>query len=134
MAGEFDFIEWIRAQHGTSAPGATDLLLWNDAGGVETLRVEVAADLELIEAELAALFPDSRIALQRASNTTFLTGTLARADQAQQLEAYMSASGIRYVDAVEVAGVRQVQVQVRVAEVSRNGLRSLGFNGFSVSR
>jgi thiamine-monophosphate kinase len=26
MAGEFDFIEWIRAQHGASAPGATDLV------------------------------------------------------------------------------------------------------------
>jgi pilus assembly protein CpaC len=116
------------------APGSTDLLLWNDAGDVETKTIEVRADLELLQAELAVLFPDSRISLAQSRNVTFLTGTLARADQAQRLEAYMGAAGFDYVDAVRIAGVKQVQVQVRVAEVSRNGLRALGVNGFAVSQ
>jgi pilus assembly protein CpaC len=114
------------------APGATDLLLWNDRGQVETRTIEVRADLELIETELAALFPDSRISLQQAQNTTFLTGTLAREEHSARLEAYMTAAGFDYVDAVRVAGLKQVQVQVRVAEVSRTGLRALGVNGFAV--
>jgi pilus assembly protein CpaC len=35
-----------------------------------------------------------------------------------------------YVDMTSVAGVQQVQLQVRVAEVSRTAIRSLGINGF----
>jgi len=115
------------------APGVTDLLLWSPTGQVESMRVEVQADLELIEEELAALFPDSRISLRQAQNLTFLSGTLARAEQVERLEAYMQAAGLNYIDAVSVAGVQQVQVQVRVAEVSRKGLRALGVNGFATS-
>ena len=113
--------------------GETDVLIWNGAGETVALPIEVRLDTERLAADLRGLFPDSTLAVSQSRGITVLGGTLARAEQAAQLARFMEVSGIEYVDTTSVAGVQQVQVQVRVAEVSRNGLRALGVNGFSTS-
>jgi pilus assembly protein CpaC len=57
-------------------------------------------------------------------------GLLRNADQAIQLHDYLDKAKTTYVDMTSVAGVQQVQIEVRVAEVSRQALRALGFNAF----
>ncbi len=53
---------------------------------------------------------------------------LARAEQAEQLHRFFEVRKLEYVDMARVAGVQQVQIQVRVAEVSRQAIRALGIN------
>ena len=114
-------------------PGATDLLLWNDLGQTFTLPIEVQIDGAGLQADLNLLFPDSSLAIGQSRGVAVISGVLARAEQATQLAQFMEATGLPYVDATRVAGVQQVQVQVRMAEVSRTGLRALGVNAFSTS-
>jgi pilus assembly protein CpaC len=114
-------------------PGATDLLLWNDQGQTHTLPIEVQIDSAGLQADLKLLFPDSSLAIGQSRGVAVISGVLARAEQATQLGQFMEATGLAYVDATRVAGVQQVQVQVRMAEVSRTGLRALGVNAFSTS-
>lgn len=110
--------------------GVTDLLLWNAEGEIEQVTIVVEADPSAISKELQQFFPDSRLDVAQSGRVTVLSGTLARAEQALQLQSFLEARGVEYVDMTSVAGVQQVQVQVRMAEVSRTGLRALGVNGF----
>lgn len=112
------------------AAGVTDLLLWNADGVVERVAIDVTADTSGINAQLLEFFPGAELEVAQAGRVSVVSGILARAEQAEQLAAFLEARGVEYVDLTTVAGVQQVQVQVRMAEVSRTGLRALGVNGF----
>jgi pilus assembly protein CpaC len=113
--------------------GVTDVLIWNDEGESHTLSVEVHEDLERLRADLATMFPSAALEVSHSQGVTVLGGTLALQEDADELHAYLEACGIRYVDGTEVAGIRQVQVEVRIAEVSRSALRTLGINAFATN-
>ncbi len=110
------------------APGTTDLLLWGDNGQTGSVRVDVNIDLARVSRELSAMFPGSNVNISRAQDVTVVSGMLARAQQAKQLHDYLEARNLEYVDQTSLAGVQQVSVKVRIAEVSRTGLRELGLN------
>ncbi len=53
-------------------------------------------------------------------------GTHRNSTHAVQLREFLDKSKTEYVDMTDVAGVQQVQLQIRVAEVSKTGMRKLG--------
>lgn len=112
------------------AIGSTDLLVWNDQETVTRTRVEVRLDRDRLQAELRHLFPRSTLEIRQWKEVVLVSGTLDRAEQADQLHRFLDAAELNYVDLTRVAGVQQVQIQVRVAEVSRTAMRALGINAF----
>jgi pilus assembly protein CpaC len=112
------------------APGSTDLLLWGENGQTGQVRIEVSVDVARLQTELGAMFPGAALAVGSSENVTLVSGTLPRAEQSQQLRSYLEQRKLPFVDQTVLAGVQQVQVQVRMAEVSRTGLRELGLNVF----
>lgn len=127
------------------APGTTDLTLWSEDERTWTRRVEVAMDLERLKTDLAGFFPRSRLNVTESQGVYVITGQLDRVEEVDNLHRYIkqigdlqeagnqgdsNKSGVKFVDMTTVAGVQQVQLQVRVAEVSRTALRSLGVNIF----
>ncbi|MBI4602468.1 MAG: type II and III secretion system protein family protein [Planctomycetes bacterium] len=108
--------------------GSTDVILWSEAEEAMQSRVEVDEDLGRIQEELARLFPHSTLEVTRTRDVLVVKGLLAKAEHASQLRKLLEASGQRHVDMTSVAGVQQVQIQVRVAEVSRTAIRALGIN------
>lgn len=111
------------------AVGTTNVLAWGEAGQTLEARIEVLSDLSRLSAELATIFPGSGLKLSQSQNTVLVTGTFERAEQAATLRRYLDAQKLNYVDLTSLAGVQQVQVQVRMAEVSRTAIRALGVNG-----
>ena len=111
--------------------GTTSLLAWSESGQTLETSVSVASDLGRLEADLAALFPTCTLKVTQAQNVVIITGSFERAEQADSLHRYLEAQKVAFVDMTTLAGVQQVQVQVRMAEVSRTALRALGFNAFS---
>jgi pilus assembly protein CpaC len=111
------------------AVGTTNVLVWSDTGQTLEAKVEVNADLSRLTQELSAFFPRSGIQLAQSQNVIVVSGVLERADQADALHRYLEAQKVPYVDLTTLAGVQQVQVLVRMAEVSRSAVRALGFNG-----
>ena len=108
--------------------GATDLFLWNQQDESWSAQISVGVDLSSLQAELAAIFPGSSLSLVLTQDVLVVTGSLRRSEQAAQLLAILDAYGVKYVDGTSVAGVHQVLLQVRLAEVSRDAIRALGIN------
>ncbi|MEK7994809.1 MAG: pilus assembly protein N-terminal domain-containing protein, partial [Planctomycetota bacterium] len=111
--------------------GTTDLILWSeDEKQVQQWKVQVRLDTVSFKAKLNELFPDTSLEVNQSGETLIVTGLLRSTEQATQLHDLLDKSKVTYVDMSSVAGVQQVLLQVRVAEVSRVALRALGFNAF----
>ncbi len=116
------------------AIGSTDLILWSKDEKIWEARIDVSIDFRRMKDELAKLFPYSKLDVIQAQGVIVISGTLGRAEHAAQLRRFMKASnavsGLSYVDMTSIAGVQQVMLKVRIAEVSRTALRQLGINWF----
>jgi len=112
--------------------GTTDLILWGEGEQRSSQqRIVVKLDIEAIRQRLQQIFPTASLQLTDAGEVLVLQGLLRSADEAEQLNRYLESAKITYVNMTSVAGVQQVELQVRVAEVSRQALRSLGVNWFA---
>jgi pilus assembly protein CpaC len=113
------------------APGVTTLMLWHDKRLIAVYDVEVAYDISQLKEKLNQLLPgekdlrvlatnDSLTLSGKVSNTTNLSQALALA------RAFAPKGQVNNL--VEVGGVHQVMLEVRVAEMQRSITRRLGFN------
>jgi pilus assembly protein CpaC len=111
--------------------GSTDLILWGDGDNrVWQQKIVVSIDVDHFREKLAELFPYASLQISKSGEVLIIRGLLRKADQVVQLHDYLDKTSVTYVDMTSVAGVQQVQLQVRVAEVSRTALRALGINAF----
>src|SRR5437773_7603616 len=84
--------------------------------------VFVRANLSLIDAQIRALFPKDDIRLSQANGSVVLSGSVSNPATAAQAQAVVEAAGFKTVNmlASPVKSVSEVQLQVRVGEVSRS--------------
>ncbi|HOF18717.1 MAG TPA: type II and III secretion system protein family protein [Phycisphaerae bacterium] len=117
------------------AIGSTDLILWSQDEQVWRARVDVTADVQALQQQIQnEMFPDAKVKVTQAGNVLLITGSFANAEQAAQLRRFLDASELKYVDMTRVAGVQQVMLKVRIAEVSRVALRLLGINALHTNK
>jgi pilus assembly protein CpaC len=97
--------------------------------------VFVRANLSLIDSQIRALFPRDDIRLSQANGSVVLSGTVSTPAAAQQADAVVQAAGFKTVNMLQspVTDATQVQLQVRVAEVSRQKLKEFGSSIGSVN-
>ena len=97
--------------------------------------VFVRANLSLIDSQIRALFPKDDIRLSQANGSVVLSGTVSNPQAAQQADAVVQAAGFKTVNMLQspVSDMTQVQLQVRVAEVSRSKLKEFGSSYASVN-
>ncbi len=109
--------------------GQVNFIAWekSDAKFI-VFDVFVRANLSLIDSQIRALFPRDDIRLSQANGSVVLSGTVAEPQSAQQADAVVQAAGFKTVNMLQspVTDMTQVQLSVRVAEVSRQKLRELG--------
>jgi pilus assembly protein CpaC len=111
--------------------GTTDLIVWSeDEAQVQQWKVQVKLDVAQFKKKLDELFPDASLEVSESGDTLIVKGLLRNADQVVQLHDYLDKTKTTYVDMTSVAGAQQVLIEIRVAEVSRQALRALGFNAF----
>jgi pilus assembly protein CpaC len=111
------------------AIGTTDIILWSeDETQVLQKKVNVVMDVDKIRAQMGDLFPSSSLQFSESGENLIVRGSHRNAIQATQLQDYLTKSNIAFIDMTDVAGVQQVELQVRVAEVSKTGLRKMGSN------
>ncbi len=106
--------------------GQVNFIAWEkDKGAFVVFDVFVRANLSLIDSQIRALFPKDDIRLSQANGSVVLSGNVTNPIVAQQAEMVVKAAGFQTVNMLgsPVKGIAQVQLQVRVAEVSRNRLR-----------
>lgn len=90
--------------------------------------VYVRTNLSLIDSQIRALFPNDDIRLSQANGSVVISGSVADSGRVPQVEAVVQAAGFKTVNMLQspVKSQAQVQLQVRVAEVSRNKMREYG--------
>lgn len=111
--------------------GTTDLIIWSeDEKKVQQWKLQVRLDTASFKAKLDELFADTTLDVNQSGDSLIITGLLRSTEQATQLHDLLEKNKVSYVDMTSVAGVQQVLLQVRIAEVSRVALRALGFNAF----
>lgn len=109
--------------------GQVNFIAWEKADSkFIVFDVFVRANLSLIDSQMRALFPRDDIRLSQANGSVVLSGTVSDPQTVTQADSVVQAAGFKTVNmlASPVKNATQVQLQIRVAEVSKNKLRDLG--------
>jgi pilus assembly protein CpaC len=113
------------------APGVTSLTLWQDPQKVfSVFDVEVAPDLTRLKEQLHQLMRDEKeIQITSIHDRVTLSGRVSNAANLSQVLAMAESYAPKKVtNLLQVGGVQQVMLEVRVAEMNRELLRRLGVN------
>ena len=109
--------------------GQINFIAWEKGTGrFLVFDVYVRTNLSLIDSQIHALFPKDDIRLSQANGSVVMSGSASDPKIATAAEAVVQAAGFKTVNLLEspVKDSTQVQLMVRVAEVSRNRMRELG--------
>ncbi|HYJ46403.1 MAG TPA: type II and III secretion system protein family protein [Pyrinomonadaceae bacterium] len=109
--------------------GQVNFIAWEQSGGrFLVFDVFVRANLSLIDSQIRALFPKDDIRLSQANGSVVISGSVSNPKTAEQVQSVIEAAGFKAVNmlATPVKAAMQVQLQVRVAEVSRDRMKDLG--------
>ena len=119
------------------APGLTNLTLWGTDNNVTAiLDLEISPEISRLKEALHKLLPEEKdVKITATHDHITLAGTVS---SAANLSRVLSLAGPyapldqekkpKITNVLEVAGVHQVMLEVRVSEMSRSLLRRLGFN------
>ena len=109
--GQVNFIAW---EHGT--------------GSYLVFDVYVRTNLSLVDSQIRALFPKDDVRLSQANGAVVISGNVSDPKVSAQVQAVVEAAGFKVVNMLgsPVKGMTQVQLQVRVAEVSKNRMKDFG--------
>ena len=111
--------------------GITNLTLWNESGKMMGMYdVIIAPDLSRLKEDLHKTLPEEKGILVTSSHDHItLSGTASNANSLSRAlsiaEAYAPK---KVVNAMQIGGVRQVMLEVRVAEMNRELIKRLGIN------
>src|SRR5437764_11359440 len=109
--------------------GQVNFIAWEQKGSqFVVFDVFVRANLSLIDSQIRALFPKDDIRLSQANGSVVISGSVADPATASKVQSVVEAAGFKTVNmlASPTKSAMQVQLQVRVAEVSRARMKDLG--------
>ena len=120
--------------------GVTQVNLWDEDGNIHTVDVMIYGDARELEVALQTQFPHSSIKVYRYSESLVLKGFVDRPDYVSQIMRLAEDYAPKVINNINVGGVQQVLLKVKIMEVSRTKLRRLGVdwaltsgsNGFAV--
>jgi pilus assembly protein CpaC len=111
--------------------GTTDLTLWNRKDEPLVMALVVSRNLEALRKQLGELFPGDKITVAPGSgDLVVLSGEVTDVRVPERAAEVAKLHAEKVVNLIRVSGNQQVQLEVKFAEVSRRGLREIGFNFF----
>ena len=112
-------------------PGITEVNLWDENKQVYTIDVIVFADARELDMILADEFPNATLRVKAIASGVLISGYVDRPDDIETIlriaEAYYPEDNSVLTN-ITVGGAHQVALHIKVMEVSRTKLRSLGFD------
>jgi len=109
--------------------GQVNFIAWEQGtGSYLVFDVYVRTNLSLVDSQIRALFPKDDIRLSQANGAVVISGNVSDTKVGSQVQAVVEAAGFKVVNMLgsPVKGMTQVQLQVRVAEVSKNRMKDFG--------
>src|SRR3954469_1228478 len=105
--------------------GVTQVNLWDDEGKIHTVDVLIYGDVRELEVALQTQFPHASIKVFRYSESLILTGYVDRPDHVSPIMQLAADYSPKVINNIQVGGVQQVLLKVKVMEISRTKLRRL---------
>ncbi len=105
--------------------GVTQVNLWDDEGKIHAVDVLIYGDARELEIALQTQFPHASIKVYRYSESLVLTGFVDRPDHVSPIMQLAQDYSPKVINNIQVGGVQQILLKVRVMEVSRTKLRQL---------
>ncbi len=124
-------------------PGVTNLTVWDSRDEVSTVfDIDVSPDVGRLKAKLHEMFPDeASIGVTSTNDGISLTGSVSGTAKLTQVAAVAATYApldkdgrAKVINLLEVGGVQQVMLEVRVSEMSKTLARNLGINFAGVAR
>jgi pilus assembly protein CpaC len=113
-------------------PGVTTISATDKAGRVVySANVQVGNNFDRLGTMLKLAMPEAHINATPMNGLILLTGTVGSPDdveQATQLVTSFVGANVQVVNRIKTATPLQVNLQVKIAEVNRNYIKSVGFN------
>jgi len=109
--------------------GFTQLVLWDQDGAQRVFDVRVDIDVTRLTRILEDAAPRAQIQVKTILDSVVLAGTVPDAVVAERLLELAKVFSGKVKNQLSVAGAQQVLLRTKVAEISREAIRSLGLNG-----
>ncbi|TMM48757.1 type II and III secretion system protein family protein [Qipengyuania marisflavi] len=119
------------------AGGETTVYASNAAGDIVwSANIRVGSNIGSIDQMLALAMPQAKVAVSTmGTNTVLLTGTVAAPEDAAEAQMLVEAfvgEGTNVISRLRMSTPLQVNLQVRIAEVSRSVVKAIGMNLASI--
>lgn len=117
-------------------PGTTNIIVWYAGGEIEVYDVTVNLDISIMEKGLKELVPETDIRVGALSGGVALHGEAMdqeTMDRALKLVQAFMGTGGDVCNLIRLTGAQQVQLEVKVVEVSRTAMRRLGLSFLSLA-
>ncbi len=107
-------------------PGVTQVNLWDEDDEVRSVDVIVYADARQLELVLQSEFPSAAIRVRPLASSVVLTGYVDKPETVSRVVRIAEDYYPKVINNISVGGVQQVELHVKVMEVSRTKLRAMG--------
>ena len=108
-------------------PGVSTITVSDADKNLQTIRIHVTVDTRQLELAFKTHFPDSQIKVHALQTGVLLGGNVARADQVSNILSVARdffPTGV--VNQMQVNGSQNIAIKVKIYEVARSKLRSVG--------
>jgi pilus assembly protein CpaC len=109
-------------------PGVTQVNIWDEKGNIHSIDVMVYGDVQELARLLQDQFPKAALKLTPISTGVLIQGYVDDPNVQSRIVELAQAYYPNVINAITIGGVQQVLLQVRVLEVSRTKLQSLGID------
>ncbi len=109
-------------------PGVTQINLWGEDKTIYTVDVIVYRDVRELELLLESQFPNANLKVVPVGAGVMISGYVDQPEHVSLITRIAEEYYPKVIPAMTVSGVHQIMLHVRVMEVSRTKLRTLGFD------
>lgn len=108
--------------------GVTTLVLTDEFSRTYIIEVFVKGDARHLQAIIDNRFPDSSVEAYKVQDSVALTGWVSQPEHITQIVEIAEQFYPRVLNQMNVGGVQQVKLKVKIMEVQRSKLRRMGIN------
>lgn len=113
--------------------GMTQLNVWDTEGNITSIDLAILGDVQELDATLKSLFPEASIRLRPLNSSLYISGFVPKAEMVNSIIRVAQDYFPQVINDMTVGGVHKVLLHVKVMEVSRTKLRTLGFDWAQIS-
>ena len=109
-------------------PGMTSLIIWKEDGTHNVFDLWITPNVELVRDRLGALLPDEDIEVDADLDKIVLSGEVHDIESMERIISIVKPHSPELINLMKIKDPQQVQLQVRIALVSRPALREAGIS------